>query len=330
MAIVTTVGHSGGMIDYPTADQLLAGPLGKWLEAQIAVREEAKRKSAHRLWLAAMILGPAIVFLFILAPLEMETKFWLSFVAATVAWGWSGGPKRAAVKAVKGGINEALAGALGLVYRQDCEPGPGFAIAKEFRLLPGYDKASFEDSWDGAADGYAFSLHEAHLEEWRGSGKSRRLETVFRGAIITVGFTERFHGTTVLAREGSHDGWFSGPKDTIELGGMTLAYADMVHPDFAEVFDVYTTDQTEARWLMHPEYIERLIAIEQAYGGRGLAAVFTGGELVIALKSSNMFESGSIDHTEDRARIEECVAQFRALAELALRLNRARPEAGSA
>lgn len=318
------------MIEYPTADELLAGPLGGWLNEQIAVREEARRKSAHRLWLAAMVLGPAIVFLFILAPLDWDTKFWLSFVAATIAWGWSGGPKRAAVKAVKGGINEALAGALGLVYRQDCEAGAGFALAKQFDLLPSYDKETFEDSWDGSADGYAFSLHEAHLQEWRGSGRNRRLETVFRGAIITIGFTERFHGTTVLAREGSHDGWFSGPKDSIELGGMTLAYADMVHPDFAEVFDVYTTDQTEARWLMHPEYIERLIAVEQAYGGQGLAAVFIGGELVIVLKSTDMFESGSIDHTEDRAKIAECVGQFRALSDLALQLNRMRPEARSA
>lgn len=314
------------MIEYPTADQLLAGPLGQWLDAQIAVREEAKRKSAHRLWLAAMVLGPAIVLLFILAPMELDDKFWLSFVVTAIAWGWSGGPKRAAVKVVKGGINEALAGALGLKYCQDCEPGTGFATARQFALLPSYDKASFEDSWDGTADGVAFSLHEAHLQEWRQSGKNRRLETVFRGAIITIGFTERFHGTTVLAREGSHDGWFRGPKDTIELGGLTLAYADMVHPDFADVFDVYTTDQTEARWLMHPEYIERLIAVEQAYGGKDLAAVFTGGELVIVLKSSNMFESGSIDHTEDRTKIEECIGQFRALADLALRLNRLRVE----
>lgn len=309
------------MIEYPTANQLMSGPLGSWLAGQVALREEAKRKSAHRLWLAAMVLGPAIILLFLLVPLEWDGKFPLSFLAVAAGWYWSGGPKRAAVKIVKTGINEAVAGALGLTYLHDCEAGRGFALAKEFELLPSYDRDSFEDAWEGSAGPYPFALHETHLEERQGSGRNRRWVTVFRGAIITVGFAQRFHGTTLLAREGTHDGWFSGPRDSIELGGMQLDHADMVHPGFADMFDVYTSDQTEARWLVHPEYIERLIAVEQAYGGKDLTALFTGGELVIALKSGNMFESGSIDHRDDGAKIEQCIAQFQTLADLALALN---------
>lgn len=310
------------MIEYPTADRLLSGTLGAWLNEQVAVREEAKRKSAKRLWLVAMVLGPAIILAFVLLPDAWEGKFHLSFLAVAAGWFWSGGPKRKAVKVVKSGINDAIATSLGLTYLHDCEAGDGFALAKEFGLLPSYDKESFEDSWEGSAGPHPFALQEAHLQEWQGSGKNRRLVTVFRGAIVTVGFAQRFHGTTLLAREGEHDGWFSGPRDSIELGGVTLGHADMVHPDFADIFDVYTSDQTEARWLVHPEYVERLIAVEQAYGGKELTALFTGGELVIALKSGNMFESGSIDHRDDRAKIEQCIAQFQTLADLALTLNR--------
>jgi hypothetical protein len=311
-----------GLIDYPSVDALMAGPLGGWLDEQVAVREQAKRKAWGRLKLSALVLAPLIGLLWALAPLGWDHKVMIAAFAAFAAWGWSERPKRAAVKAVKSGINEALAGALGLTYLHDCEAGRAFELARAFKLLPSSDRESFEDLWEGTAGRHPFLLHEAHLEERRGSGKNRRWVTVFRGAIIAIGFERPFHGTTVLAREGRHDGWFSGPKDRIELGGLSLQHADMVHPDFADVFDVYTSDQTEARWLVHPEYIERLIALEQAYGGQDVTALFTGGELVIAIKSGNMFESGSIDPTEDRAKLERTIEQFRTLADLALALNR--------
>lgn len=309
------------MIEYPTANELMAGPLGGWLGEQVAVREEARRRSSGRLFRVLLFLLPALTMFAILVPVDLEAKFALAFVTIGLGYGWSQGPKRQAVKAVKSGINQAVAAALGLTYRHDCAEGEEFALAYSHGLLPGYDRKRLEDLWQGAVAGHAFSLHEAHLEERRGSGKNRRWVTVFRGSIMRIGFAQSFHGTTIVARAGRFRTFFGGVRDSIEAGGMTLDAAEMVHPEFEDAFDVYTTDQTEARWLVHPEYIERLIGIEQAFGGEDIAAVFTGGAMVIALKSGNLFESGSIDPAEDRAKLETTIGQFQRLADLALRLN---------
>lgn len=312
------------MSDYPTAQALLAGPLGTWLEEQAAVRAEAKRRSSDRLFWALMIILPALAIFFILAPVEWDGKFSLALLALAIAYAWSQGPTRQAIKAVKAGINAALAEAMGLTYRADCEAGEEFIAAERHGLLPAYDRKSAEDRWEGAVAGHAFSLHEMHLEERRGSGKNRRWVTVFRGSILRIAFAENFHGTTLIARAGAFSRLFGGARDAIDVDGVTLAAAPMVHPEFEDIFDVYTTDQAEARWIVHPEYVERLVAIERAFGGEDIAALFSGGALVIVLKCGNLFESGSIDPAEDGEKLATTIAQFERLSELALRLNTTR------
>lgn len=311
----------GRRLEFPTVDTLMAGPLGTWLSEQADMREQAKRQSARRLRLAMIVLIPTCAALIVLLPPDVDERFALAFFALGVGYVWSQAPKRKAVKLVKTGINEALAGALGLKYCHDCEEGEEFVAARSYGLLPSYDRSTLEDRWDGAVAGHAFSLHEAHLEERRGSGKNRHWVTVFRGSIMRVGFAERFHGTTLIAHAGRFHKFFGGQKDSVELAGETLDAAQMVSPEFEDAFDVYTTDQTEARWIVHPEYIERLIAIEHACHGENIAALFTGGAVVIVLNSGDLFESGSIDPYHDRAKLQATIGQFQRLADLALTLN---------
>lgn len=317
------------MIEYPDADRLMAGELGIWLSEQVQVRELAIEKSNSRVFKAGLALLPLAAFLWILAPIDFQAKFFLTMIAFGGAWVWTQGPKREARKQVKTGINEAIASALGLAYSHDCDGSEAFEKSRRFRLLPSYDRASFEDLWSGETAGHPFELHETHLEERRGSGKHRRWVTVFRGAILSVGFKQSFHGTTLLARDGQFSKFFGGAKDSVKLDGVVLDRADMVSPEFEDRYDVYTSDQTEARWMIHPEYIERLLAVEQAFGGRDSAVLFTGGKMVLALPGADLFESGSLDPAEDRVRIAETITQFARLADLALTLNRIRPGAAA-
>jgi hypothetical protein len=306
------------MIERPDVDSLLAGPLGQWLEQQAGVRAEAKAKSNRRFLIAAGIGIPVILLAF--AFLEG----WVEFVAfgvfaAGAAWGYA--PRAKAIKETKRGINQAIAEALGLTFTDECEPSHAFELAKTYQMVPSHDRDSFEDMWCGNVGGRSFTLHEAHLEEQRGSGKNRRWVTVFRGAILALTFDRRFHGTTLLERNKKHRKFFGGEKDYVEFKGHRLDCADMVHPEFEDMFSVWTDDQVEARYLVHPRYIERLIEVERAFGGQNIRTLFKGGELSIVIESGDMFESGSLDPKEDRTRVETCVNQFMSLVELAASLN---------
>lgn len=296
---------------------MMAGPLGSWLREQATMREEAKEQTSGRRFKVLLFGLPLLAFLWILLPVETGAKLALSVMAMGLGFGWAEMPKIRAVKKVKIGINEAIAEALGLQYEHDCEAGTPFELAKSCRLVPNFDRARFEDKWSGTLGGRNFAVHEAKLEERRGSGKNRRWVTVFRGVIMSVALDRDFHGTTVLVRDRMHRSFWGGRKDSIDVDGIRLDYAEMSHPEFEDAFDIYSSDQVEARYLIHPLYVERLIALEQSYSGQDVATIFHRGDLVVALKSGNMFESGSIEASDDRQRIERTVEQFSNLVALA-------------
>ena len=308
------------MIERPNVDALMAGELGQFLQAQVSVREEARATTRKRYLIAAVAAIPVLAVIWLL-PLGQFSMF-LTFAGAMGAFWWCQQPSMQAKKATKSGINDAIARALGLSYSHDCPAGVGFERAKAHKMFPGYTRANHEDLWSGEMAGLPFSLHETHLEERRGSGKNSRWVTVFRGPVITFGYARDFYATTLLERSGKHRRFgFFGEKDELKVDGVVLEKADMVHPDFEDSFTVYTNDQTEARFLVHPRYIEKLIALEQAFRGQGIATLFKDRELTVVLKTENMFESGSLDHGRDRAMVDMCVSQFMAMADLCAQLN---------
>lgn len=311
------------VIDDLNPQALMSGPLGDWLGQQRHVREEAKAKTKRRGWNAAIVLLPMFAAAGILVPMDLVPKLMICAFIGFFALIWVQQPVARAKKAMKVGINEAIAGSLGLNYSHDLEPGEHFERARGFGMVPGFQRSKFEDLWQGDIGGQSFMLHEATLEQKRGSGKNTHYVTVFKGAIIAIGFSRDFHGTTLLQRAGKHRGLFGGQKDTIKLNGMTLDHVDMVHPEFGDAFAAWTTDQVEARYLVHPAYVERLINIESAFSGKNIRTLFHAGEVLVAIESGNMFESGSIDPEKDQELIARTCEQFSSLAGLARSLDEA-------
>lgn len=310
------------MVTAPDIDRLMAGPLGQFLESQRSAREDAKAQAWNRGWKAAIVAGPIMLFGLIAIPIELFPKLWVCGFVTMFLFGWATGPIREARKRVKIGINEGIAEALGLSYSHDGDEGREFELAKQFRLLPRHQKSSVEDFWSGYLDGYGFLLHEAHLQEKRGSGKNRRWVTVFRGAIIRIGSGKRFHGTTLVQRAGQHNRFFGGKKDSVKFDGHELQAIDMVHPEFEDTFDVWSDDPTEARYLVDPLYVERLLAMEGAFNGKDICSLFIDGDIIVAVRSGNMFESGSMNPDSDRFMVERCAQQFASMGSLARQVNR--------
>lgn len=304
-------------------DNLMQGELGQWLAAQSEMRAAAKEKAMWRWVWGAAIMLPVLSFLWF-GPEQLagiRTFVMLGGGALFGFWGYR--PIAEAKKSIKIGINDAIARSLGIAYAHDVEPGEEHAACKRYGLIPKCQRSTFEDHWHGTLKGHDFSLYEAHLEERRGSGKNRRWVTVFRGVIITMAFGRRFHSTTLLQRAGTHRGWFGLGRnsDSAQFDGHRLDRVHQVHPSFAQVFDLFSDDQVEAHTLVHPSYVEHLLHLEEAFGAKELRALFSRGEVIIVAASENLFESGSMNEAEDRARAEKTAQQIAALADLALAIN---------
>jgi hypothetical protein len=301
---------------------LMQGGLADWLAGQNEMREIAKKQATSRWVWGAVILMPLLAFVWF-SPAPAQLSMLLTAVGVGGAGYWGYRPIAAATQAIKVGINAAIAASYGLEYAAAVEPGPEFEAARTYGLLPGFDRSDFEDRWFGALEGHDFDLYECHLEEQRGSGKNRRWVTVFRGPVIRMGFGRTFHSTTLLERAGKHRKWLGlgGASDHVSFDGHRLDRVDQVHPAFGETFALYSDDQVEARVLVHPSYVEHLLRLESAFEARELRALFSRGEVIIAIEAGDLFESGGMDAGKDHENAARAARQFGALAGLALAIN---------
>ncbi len=164
-------------------------------------------------------------------------------------------------------------------------PTPAFPTLKAADLMPSYTDRKFEDLIEGERAGTKFSLVECKLTEERGSGNSKQTVTVFQGILLHIAYPQRFLGRTLLARSGTWKWTKRGWKDLEEV--------KLVSIELDKAFSVYSNDQVEARALLTPDKMERLIAIERFFEGGKLRGIFEDDHLTLALEAGDQFEVGS-------------------------------------
>lgn len=316
------------MIERPNADALLAGPLGIWLDVHSRLRTDTAAK-AQRRFLWGVGLAAFVAFGVIFETGNIAAALQIGVVIGALGYGWSEWTKRPVVVQIKGGINGAIAEALGVRYSTAVTDPRLFDTARAWAMLPGFDESTCEDQWWGDVGGHPFCLHELKLTEQRGGGKSRRTVTTFSGCLISIGFARRFSGATLIQRKGRGGGLvkgllgglLGGDSNSITVNERRLGRIDLVDPRFDELFDVWASDPVEGHYLINPAYVERLMAVEQAFVGEKIRALFNGGDMLIVLETGNKFESGSLDADDDRRLVEQSISHFATLAELAMQLN---------
>ncbi len=305
------------MIDIPDADALLAGGLGDWLDTQRAVRAEASAK-IRRIWTWACVIAVIATFLIIFQTGSPQLVMVFGTFAAVGIFIWTSNIRKAVVDGLKQEMNGALAASLGIEYTVTAAEGQEFELAQQFKILPSYDDAEFQDQWQGKIGDTDFMLYEAKLTEERGSGKNRHTETVFEGIILRFTFARPFLSTTLVRREGFKFTLFGDDKN---FDGQVLERVKMVDPAFEEAFDVYASDQVESRYLVHPAYCERLLDLEREFAGSKLSALFRHGDLIVTVNADNMFESATLDPAQDRELLSCTIRQFSSMERLIRLLN---------
>jgi hypothetical protein len=171
----------------------------------------------------------------------------------------------------------ALTASLGMTYAHECQ-AIGLDELRTFDLVPPFERSSFEDRFAGERHGCAFELCEAKLETTK-HFRDEQWRVVFRGQVIRIHFPQRFATEVVLRRAGGKP-WKREGFQRIGLVGS----------GFEKLFEVYGRDQVESRFLVHPAFMERLIALERASAGHKLRAAFVGGDLLIAMEAGDLFE----------------------------------------
>ncbi len=191
-------------------------------------------------------------------------------------------------KGVKDDMLSAIASFAGVTYAREVPTPAPIDSFNTLNLTPSYDRATFEDWLEGERAGAGFALFEAHLErESRDKDGDTSYSTVFQGQLLRIQFPRAFLGTTLVLRD-------AGLFNALRRPGKGLERVGLVDPKFEKTFEVYGTDQVEARYLVDPSFMERLLHLEDALHGEKARAGFSGGELLVAIEGGNLFEAGSM------------------------------------
>ena len=166
----------------------------------------------------------------------------------------------------------------GLAYSQSAY---GFSTEElsTCKLFSTFDRAVSSDVVTGQYDNLPFTMFTVELSH--GSGKRR--QEIFHGAILTSAFPRRFKGHTLIRRDRTIVGnWLtsitSGPLHTVKLEDR----------NFEAKYEVYSSDQIEARYILTPSFMERMQKLEDLYRRKPTIALYDE-KILIAFSRAHRF-----------------------------------------
>lgn len=163
-------------------------------------------------------------------------------------------------------------------------PEQTFRASGLFGTTP--DRYRSEDLISGQIDKTAFCCSEIVAEEKRTTTDSRgRTQTrwvdIFRGFFFIADFQKDFKGQTIIYR----NSWLrlSHGKQRVKLE----------NPEFEKSFDTYSTDQVEARYILSPSLMEKLLELDRKFPGR-ITVSFLNSCVIVAIPDSKDHFEASI------------------------------------
>ena len=261
--------------------------------------------STYRSRVAISIIGALAVGAFAYAITDdvLNTLIFGGIAFAAAHW-WAYQPLQDVATSTKQQSLTAVANAIGCGYQIAGFQPAALPRFTELRLLPSCDRSSYEDCFDGKHRGCAFAFYDGHLEQRVQSKNGTRWITVFRGQLIRIAFPKKFQGTTIVKRDAGlfnfMQQWMTGLQ-RVGLGDSRLEKA----------FEVYSNDQVEARYLIHPVFMERLLDLETRFKGEKLRCAFVEGDLLIVVEGGDKFEVGTMfKHLDDIERVRMIVGDI--------------------
>lgn len=168
------------------------------------------------------------------------------------------------------------------------------------------DRFHSEDLIEGVIGNTPFRFSEVRAEEQRTRTNGKSVQTyyvdIFRGFIFIADFHKHFSGYTRVERD-----------RTIKFNlGSGLRRVRLEDIAFENYFDVYSTDETEARYILTPLMMERFVGLERRFGG--VQAAFSDSCVIIAIPdSTDHFEASVWRSVAGGRKLESEISTLRSL-----------------
>ncbi len=275
-------------------------------------RTSLKKKTLLN-WVLVFAAAAVVTVAFYAISRDGDSYFFAFPAGAAAYWYLIARPKKRLMDNVKREIFTPLCDALGFTYHLYPD-GSKAGYFTELGLVGNFNRSHFEDEVSGNYNGLIFSLVDAHLKD----KQDKTTRTVFHGLLAAFEMTKSFHGRTLVLRDGGIIGNFLGGI------GQNLERVKLEDPRFESTYEVYASDQIEARYLLTPAFMERVLLLEQRLGCR-VRLAFDRNSLLMSIElNRDAFNIGNLDTPlADRMRMEAIVTDLMMIFDVVetLRLN---------
>ncbi len=175
-------------------------------------------------------------------------------------------------------------------------PVANFNRSKLFTSRP--DRVSGNDYVRGKIDGVDIAFSDFHAEKRHRDAKGRETwETIFLGLFIVSDFHKKFQGKTIILPDSAQSifgnlvgGWLQSNNFSRD----ELIKMDNV--EFEKEFVVYGTDQVEARYILTPTLMQKLLRYKKR-SKHPLYVSFVGGKIYMAIAYNDDLFEPSLFHS---------------------------------
>ena len=200
-------------------------------------------------------------------------------------------------------------------YQEDLRYEPhGYIGEQRFResrlFLKGIDRYKGEDYVSGRRDKTDFEFSEVHAEykTHTTDSKGRRKtqwHTIFKGVFFIADFHKDFRTHTVVLPDTAEKLFGFLGKKLQEMNFMRGDLIKLEDAEFEEAFCVYGQDQVEARYILSPSLMRRILQCKAKFGSK-IYLAFLKSMVYIAIESSrNRFEPKVFASVNDMSLINE-------------------------
>ena len=282
----------------------------------LLVQFEAQRKKCLKKWL---------VWVAVIALLCLAGGFFISrqspepgeviLISLVIAAVLSGIAFFLNTKSYKRNFKDQVVRAVIKAYQEDLRYEPrGYIGEHSFRqsklFLKGIDRYKGEDFVSGRRDKTDFEFSEVHAEYKTHStdSKGRRKtqwHTIFKGIFFIADFHKDFRTHTVVLPDTAEKLFgFLGKK----LQSMNFMRGELIKledPEFEDAFCVYGEDQVEARYILSPSLMRRILSCKEKFGSK-ICLAFLNSMVYVAIETSrNRFEPKVLGSVNDMSLVNE-------------------------
>lgn len=156
---------------------------------------------------------------------------------------------------------------------------------EDLNIVPLFDEGEYNDYFKGFHNDVQFEIfNPTFFRTFRDFNDWKYRKQVFEGVVMKFYLNKKFEGHTIILENSIHN----------LTPNPNLIRTEMEDVDFEKKYDVYTTDEIEARYLMTAGFVDRLQNLKLKFLAKKIRCAFKDNSFYIVFKKKNAFEGGSL------------------------------------